>query len=246
MRIGFFGYGNMGRAISKGILTHFPSAEIFTYTPSGSTKISEMPKDLDYYFLAFKPQSLNEFEFSFTSENKIISILAGVSLEKLTNKFKTKKIVRLMPNTPSQYLVGAGLVYYPTNFNETERNELTLILESTGKIFSMASEDQLDRITGFSGSGPGLIFELARIFEEELISLSGNKNFAKEIITQTFLGSATLMNKEKDTSFLQLRENVTSKKGVTFEALKVLADNDLQSIFKNAFGAAYKRTQEFK
>jgi pyrroline-5-carboxylate reductase len=39
---------------------------------------------------------------------------------------------------------------------------------------------------------------------------------------------------------------VTSKKGVTFEALKILEDNKMQNVFKQAFSAAYKRTQELK
>ena len=246
MRIGFFGFGNMGRAIANAIRYENASVTVFTYTPSGKTKIEEMPKDLDYYFLAFKPQSLNDFQYDFLPQNKVISILAGVSLEKLNAKFSHQKIIRLMPNTPSLYQAGAGLVYLPDAFSIEEKDALKKLLEATGKIFVMNSEDQLDRTTGFSGSGPGLIFELARIFEEELIQLTNDKTMAKDIIAQTFLGSALLMSKEPSTSFMQLRENVTSKKGVTYAALQVLEENKLQTIFKDAFAAAYKRTLDFK
>jgi pyrroline-5-carboxylate reductase len=69
---------------------------------------------------------------------------------------------------------------------------------------------------------------------------------AKEIVSQTFFGSAALMNSpaNSDKSFEELRSQVTSKKGVTYEALGVLENNNLQNIFSNAFEAAYKRTIE--
>lgn len=235
----------MGRAIGAAMESQFPSIEFFVYTPSGSLKISEMPKDLDYYVLAFKPQSLNDFNFDFLPDHKIISILAGVSLETLIKKFKVPKITRFMPNTPALYQEGAGLVFFSLKYSEAEKVSAVKLLESTGKVFLMNSEDQLDRTTGFSGSGPGLIFELARIFEDELNKLTNGELPARDIVAQTFLGAATLMVKDSST-FTDLRESVTSKKGVTYEALEVLKENNLQNIFNRAFAAAYKRTQDFK
>jgi pyrroline-5-carboxylate reductase len=246
MKIGFFGFGNMGRALGAAIQAQFQEdLDFFIYTPSGTTAITEMPMDLDYYILAFKPQSLDDFKFDFLPEHKIISLLAGVSLETLIKKFMVSKIVRFMPNTPSLYQQGAGLLFFSLKFTKTEKEMTTKLLESTGKVFLMTSEDQLDRTTGFSGSGPGIIFELARIFEEELKTLTNNEVPAREIIAQTFLGAATLMN-EDSSSFLELKDNVTSKKGITFEALEVLKDHNIQNIFSMAFSAAYRRTQELK
>lgn len=245
MRIGFFGFGNMGRAIGAAIESQHPDVEFFVYTPSGSLKINEMPQDLDYYILAFKPQSLNDFNFEFAPAHKIISLLAGVSLESLIRKFKVSKIARFMPNTPALYQAGAGLLFFSLKYSSIEKEETMKLLESTGKVFLMKSEDLLDRTTGFSGSGPGLIFELARIFEEELNKLTNNELPSRDIIAQTFFGASILMTNDSS-SFAELRESVTSKKGVTYEALEILKNNNLQTIFNQAFAAAYKRTQDFK
>jgi pyrroline-5-carboxylate reductase len=235
----------MGRAIGAALDSKFSDLEFFVYTPSGETKLSEIPKDLDYYILAFKPQSLSDFNFEFLPENKIISLLAGVSLETLIRKFHVSKIARFMPNTPALYQEGAGLVFFSLKYSKVEKEQTLKLLESTGKVFIMETEDLLDRTTGFSGSGPGLIFELARIFEEELNKLTDNKLPAREIIAQTFLGAATQMVSDSH-SFSDLRESVTSKKGVTYEALEVLKEHHLQDVFNKAFSAAYKRTQDFK
>ncbi|MDO9184065.1 MAG: pyrroline-5-carboxylate reductase dimerization domain-containing protein [Bacteriovorax sp.] len=260
LKIGVFGCGNMGRALVQAMNAQWPKTEFFLYTPSITKaqdlaqvvggvclkQIEEMPKDLDWYLLAFKPQSLGDFQFSFNGDSKIISVLAGVKVLKLSEKFKVKKIARLMPNTPSALGAGANLHFFNTTFNPDEIAEIYSLLQATGKIFPMSSEEDLDISTAFSGSGPALIFELARIFESELTRLTEGRVPAKEIIAQTFFGSSTLMNSalQKEISFEELRNQVTSKKGVTYEALEVLQANKLQSIFASAFAAAYKRTLE--
>ena len=258
MRIGFFGCGNMGQALAFGFKNSKSQLiEQYFYTPSKTKaqelaiktgghfveNVNDMPTDLDWYVLAFKPQSLNEFSFQFNESAKILSVLAGTGIDTLEKKFKISKVARLMPNTPSQLGMGANLFYSPF-----EASEMTGLLESLGKLFIMSSEKELDAITAFSGSGPALIFEFARIFEKHLNAMSGGNLQAKEIIAQTFLGSAKLLENSisSGVTFETLREQVTSKKGVTYEALQILEKNDLDNILGGAFTAAHKRTLELK
>lgn len=257
MKIGFFGCGNMGAAIAHGFKKNYPGVEQYFFTPS-KTKAQElanlldghfvnfivdMPKDLDWYILAFKPQSLSDFSFAFPAEAKILSVLAGTGIERLEKKFQVSHIARLMPNTPSSIGLGANLFY--ANF---EASEMKNLLGALGKVFTMKSEKEMDTLTAFSGSGPALVFEFARIFEKHMIALNGASPEVREIIAQTFLGSAKLMEKavSEGVSFETLREQVTSKKGVTFEALQILEKNGVDQIMGGAFAAAYKRTLEIK
>lgn len=260
MRFGIFGCGNMGRALVLGIKARFPDSEFYLYTPSQTkaqelaqqvsgialTNLLDMPRDLDWYFLAFKPQSLDEFNFKFNSDSKVLSVLAGVKTEKLKAKFNITNIARLMPNTPSAIGLGANLLYLSKSISTVDALELENQLSSTGTIFPIKLEQDLDLATAFSGSGPALIFEMARIFEAELNRMTEGRLPSKDIINKTFFGSAALMNSEGNakTSFLELRDQVTSKKGVTFEALEVLRESHMQEIMKKAFEAAYKRTIE--
>ncbi|MBC7713143.1 MAG: pyrroline-5-carboxylate reductase [Rhizobacter sp.] len=261
MKIGFFGCGNMGTAIAEGFKKNYPEnsgLELYFFTPSktkakdladrlGGHFVSfavDMPKDLDWYILAFKPQSLMDFNFAFNSNAKVLSVLAGTGIEALEKKFQINHVARLMPNTPSSIGFGANLFY--ANFDSEDMKKL---LAALGKLFTMKSEKEMDIITSFSGSGPALVFEYARLFEKHLIALNaGASNDAREIIAQTFLGSAKLMEKavQENISFETLREQVTSKKGVTFEALQIMEKNGLDHIMGGAFTAAYKRTLEIK
>lgn len=257
MRIGFFGCGNMGSALAEGFKHNHPSVEQYFFSPGKSSAealakkvdghfvnfIVDMPKDLDWYVLAFKPQSLFEFNFNFSSDAKILSVLAGTGIDTLEKKFKVKNVARLMPNTPSSIGEGANLLYAP--FETTEMQDY---LGALGKLFVMKSEVELDAITAFSGSGPALLFEYARIFEKHLLALSAGNEMAREIVTQTFLGSAKLMENaiKNNISFETLRDQVTSKKGVTYEALQILEKNGFENIMGGAFVAAHKRTLEIK
>lgn len=259
-RIGVFGCGNMGSALVRSIKNQFEDAEFFLFTPSkikadelaiivdgiSLDNISDMPTDLDWYILAFKPQNFDKFEFNFNKDSKILSILAGVQTSKLIAKLNSKKIARLMPNIPSVLGVGANLLFLNPGFSSSESEDICSFLTAAGKLFLMKSEKDLDIATAFSGSGPALIFELARIFEEELNRMTEGRLPAKEIIAQTFLGSSLVMDSKlhTDLSFEELRNLVTSKKGVTFEALEVLENNSIQDIFSRAFQAAYARTIE--
>ena len=170
-------------------------------------------------------------------------MLAGASIEKLSKKFQTNFVARLMPNTPSAIGVGANLFFSPF-----ETINLIEMLKCLGQLFIMKSEAELDAITAFSGSGPALVFEFARVFEKHMLTLAGENNQAREIITQTFLGSAKLMENavKEGVSFETLRDQVTSKKGVTQEALYILEKNGFDNIMGGAFLAAHKRTLELK
>jgi len=256
VKIGVFGCGNMGRALVLGMKARFPDAEFYLYTPTETkarelaqhvhghfvSSLNQMPADLNWYLLAFKPQSLDDFHFNFRGDSRLISVLAGVSTAKLIEKFNVQRIARLMPNTPSSIGEGANLFYLNESFTKNDEASFVELLGATGQLFKMKSEADLDLTTAFSGSGPALVFEMARIFEAELTRMTEGRVPAKEIVAQTFFGSAGLMKSEK--SFEELRLQVTSKKGVTYEALEVLKNRELQNLFQEAFTAAYKRTLE--
>ena len=69
---------------------------------SGS-KESEKIWDCQYKLLSIKPQQFNDISEAHNIKNKnnlIVSILAGVSLNRLTQKFPNHKCVRVVTNIP--------------------------------------------------------------------------------------------------------------------------------------------------
>jgi len=261
MRLSVFGCGNMGSAVVRAFRENEPSLEILTYSPSGSSaqKLAKAVKGFqqgqiksmfpcDFALLAMKPQQLATFvdqaaEF-FTPQTVIVSLLAGVDIATLQSKLKCDQILRLMPNTPT--LVGKGIITYTTS-TEMNRDSLSKVLSwlsSSAKLFKMKDEDQLNRTMGVCASGPGLLFELAHQFHKKLVADGLTEKESRLMVAELFAGSGELMLGSVET-FEELRNNVTSKGGVTEASLQVLSSNNqFASLLDQALEANYRRSQE--
>ena len=251
MKLVVLGCGNM----SSALLRHVTGFQIFTYDPILSRaeelaaatqgKVFENLEQLPWaeiYLIGCKPQQFEQLAEQLTGrlpeEASVVSIMAGVDSKKLRESLGVESIIRVMPNTPA--LVGEGVsgVYFTPEVPSMQRQLLEKTLEKVSSVFVFPTEDMIDVITGFSGSGPAYIFEIARIMIDKLKEMGMTHVGASKLIKQTILGAAHLM---EDNDPLQLREMVTSRKGVTEAALDVFNSYQLERIFSEALDAAYKR-----
>ena len=125
---GFIGAGNMGGALAQAaakavgaeniILTcktraHTLAAAERLGCASGSA--GEIAKSSRFVFLGVKPQMLPEAAQALRApladaDCVLVSMLAGVTLEKLEAAFPGVRILRIMPNTPCA--VGSGMIQF--------------------------------------------------------------------------------------------------------------------------------------
>lgn len=255
-----FGCGNMAQAIIKGMYKEKVSLDYFLYTPSNKKAIDlakiidgthvpslETVPSCDIYMLSCKPQQLkdlaSEIRGKLNPDAIIVSILAGITTDTIKKELSIEKVLRVMPNTPS--LVGAGVnaLFFSDEVLVDEKEFLISIFESFSKVFSFEKESEIDVITGFSGSGPAYIFEFSRILTEKMISMGIERDTATEMIKWTFYGSSKLQLESSDSSE-ELRNKVTSKNGVTYEALEVFKKSNFEKIVDTALDAAYNRSVE--
>ncbi len=200
----------------------------------------------DYYFICCKPQQFDELaqkiRGQLNPDGVVVSLLAGTTLQALSQGLEHRRIVRLMPNTPA--MVGAGITLFlaSTEVGEEKQKPLLKSLKKAGKVFSVRDEDQLDRVMGYTGSGPAYFFELTRLLAEDLKSFGVSSQEAQDLMIELVWGAAKMM-KESNQSPEQLRVNVTSKGGVTFEALEVLRREGLETLFRQALEANYQRAK---
>ncbi len=254
--LGVIGCGNMAGAIVLGMYKKFPEIKFKTFTPS-KTKAVELARqvsgeqvdsiahlvDCEYIMLGMKPQQLP----SFIEENaellkgkKIISILTAITIEKLMQAFDTENVCRIMPNTPSA--VGAGILL--TSFSEKFEfpKEIENAFSACG-IVEVVSQKDLDLLTVYAGSGPAYVFQFALYLQELMQDAGIDSSVARRIANQLFLGSSKLMSESND-SLSEMVNKVTSKGGVTIEAVKVFKEEDFAESFSRALSAASKRNVE--
>ena len=259
-KITFIGGGNMGYALMAGVMSGNLPYELTASDPDlnqrtrcdslGVTTTEnnlEAIKDADVVVLAVKPQIMpivaEEIAPHYLGQ-LTVSIAAGTPLTKLEEWFgRTTPIIRCMPNTPA--LIGEGITGLIANDQvQTEHRDLVQqLITVCGKVVWFKSDDDLDKVTALSGSGPSYFFYLieALIHAGEALGLS--REDAQLLATQTALGSAK-MAIEPGSDPGELRRNVTSPGGTTEAALNSLAKENVSESFIVAVKAAYDRAQE--
>ncbi len=214
-------------------------------------------REAQQVMLAVKPQMFaqvaGDIAPQLTAEHILISIMAGLGTGKINGllnealpvehvmKNVTRRIVRVMPNTPLMVGLGmSGVASGPGAQNGDET--LTMQLFGAAGKTVLVSEEKIDAITAVSGSGPAYLFYLAEAMEKAAREL-GLADQSRLLVQQTLLGAATLLAQSSDTAG-ELRRKVTSPGGTTEAAIKHMEGNKTIDVVVNALKAAEKRARE--
>ena len=197
--------------------------------------------------LGCKPQQLGEMPPSVcdsTSGSLILSIMAGIPVSRLKQVFpNSRNVVRSMPNTPGQIGHGVTGYLFDQTPSEKDRKMIQSILNALGQSHELKEEEDIDRVTAISGSGPAYLFEFTAALEEAARAIGLSGKLAKELAIGTIAGAARLME-SSDLEPKELRDQVTSPNGTTQAALESFSEDDLRRIVRHAVEAARTRSIE--
>lgn len=256
-KIGIIGAGNMGSAFYKGIAKVIPEKSLYLCDKNKEklqeisnknicTDVNVMLEQVDTVILAVKPQSFFDLINSLKTSLKdkfIISIMAGISIEKLQKMTGASKIVRAMPNLPIQ--VEKGVIGWTATkeITPTDKGFIHRIFSTLGNDIELKDESKIDAVTALSGSGPAYFFYLSEMISKKAQQLGFSREEARKIAERTFVGCATLLDQGNKTT-REWRKAVTSKGGTTEAALKHLGKMKVDKHFYKAIDEAIKRSKE--
>ena len=170
----------------------------------------------------------------------VVSIIAGATIEHLADELGTAKIVRAMPNTPSQ--IGAGITAWTCTeaVGDAERGHVREILAALGKELFVETENMINMATSLSATGPTYIFMVMEALTDAGVHLGFSREMAKELVQETMLGSVKFaMSSHKHPA--ELRNMVTSPGGTSAEAIYQMEKGSLRTVLSKAVHAAYKK-----
>ncbi len=261
MNIGFIGTGKMATAIARGLIRQqaWPGTALFgvdvsaqaraEFTASTSAPclpdLAALAAKADILILAVKPQdaaAAAEQVAPHSRDKLIISIAAGLTLEKLCAWLGHRRIVRVMPNTPAT--VGQGVTVYACApaVTETDKQLTERIFGAVGMVRPLP-EELLNAATALSGSGPAYVFEVMQALIKAGTEVGLEPGLARELTAQTMLGSAAMVLQNVG-SPEQLRDAVTSPGGTTEAGLRILRKGKLEELLSNTVRAARDRARE--
>ena len=263
LKIGFLGAGKMASALAKGFIRAglAPADAIIASDPyeaacaaiakdagiktTGSN--ADVLKAAQVIVLAVKPDQvasvLAEARPHFTEKHLLISIAAGVTLQRLESALpEGARVIRVMPNTPA--LIGASASAFALGRNATPDDaKLALKLFSAVGIAYQVKESLLDAVTGLSGSGPAYAFVIIEALSDGGVAAGLPRDIATKLAAQTLLGSARMVL-ETGQHPGALKDAVTSPGGTTIEGLHELEKGGLRAALINAVRAATDKSKK--
>ncbi len=264
--IGFLGAGNMAEALVGGIVARKLAAP-------GDVVISDVRQDrlellarehgvvaaasnadlvrrCKTVVFSVKPQNVRDVAAEIAADTKpgqlFITICAGVPArvfeERLTGAGGKARVVRVMPNTPALIGCGASALAPGAHATAEDLRGARGIFEAVGIAIDVR-EDQLDAVTGLTGSGPAYVFHLIEALIEAGAEQGLTAQDSEKMVKQMVLGAARLAMESPKTP-ADLRKAVTSPGGTTAAGLEVLSQGDFVGLVRRCVARATERSRE--
>lgn len=207
--------------------------------------VTDAPLAAEGALIAVKPGDVHEAckELALAGVQRVLSIAAGVSTATIESALGSGvAVVRAMPNTPAVVGCGAAAIAAGSSADETDLDWAESILEAVGLVVRV-KEDQLDAVTGLSGSGPAYLFLVAESLIEAGVLVGLSREVAEVLTVQTIIGSGQLL-RESDEHAAVLRAAVTSPGGTTAAGLQELERGGVRAAILSAVRAATERSRQ--
>ncbi|MDX1966312.1 MAG: pyrroline-5-carboxylate reductase [Planctomycetaceae bacterium] len=263
VRVGFIGAGQMATALARGFLQSntltsericaadaVPAAAERFQAATQANIVSgngELVRRSDVVVLSVKPQQmpavLAELRPALEPRHLVVSIAAGVTLKTMATALgDTRRIIRVMPNTPC--LVGAGASAFALGPSATPADaELVQTLLSTVGVSAQVQETLLDAVTGLSGSGPAFVYLIIEALSDGGVRSGLPRELATKLAAQTVLGAAQMVLTTQQHPGA-LKDAVTSPGGTTIAGLHALEQAGVRGGVMDAVTAAWERSRE--
>jgi pyrroline-5-carboxylate reductase len=264
-KISFIGPGVMAEAMVAGLINQnvVPSESIVASGPSAArvdelgeryairavTDNAAAVEGADVVVLAVKPQRLDhvmaDLLGSVEASALVVSIVAGVTIDKIAGGLKHSAVVRAMPNTPAQ--IGEGITVWTAAeaVSDAQKETAREILTAFGDEVFLDEERFLDMATALSGTGPAYVFLFMEAMVDAGVHLGFSRRVAEILVAKTVRGSVDFYSKPDDPTHLaRLRNQVTSPGGTSAAALYYLEKAGFRTAISRAIWAAYERSRE--
>lgn len=257
----FIGAGKMASAIAGGVVKSgvLSSDKLAAYdvlaqacsdftertTVECCASVADGVKSAERILVAVKPQMLETALAPLAGllkDKLVISIAAGVSIERLHALTGSQRIIRVMPNTPAMVGAGAAAFAAAPGAAAADRKFVKNLLGAVGTVTEV-SENLMDAVTGLSGSGPAYVFTFIQALADGGVAEGLSRSAALELAVQTVLGAAQMV-KESQLHPMELCDQVTSPAGTTSRALQVLAEEGFSGTVIKSVRAAAERSRE--
>jgi len=263
MKISIIGAGNIGGAIARGLsqgsLVSAKNISISDINEKNLQAIQSFNPDFtclqsnrecvagaDIVILAVKPWLVETVAHEIAdsidySRQIVLSIAAGVSLEKLQTLFPDKDgevvtLFRVIPNTAIDALESFSCI---SSWNAADKQEklIVSIFNEMGKAM-LVPETQLNALMSLSSCGIAYAFRYIRAAMEGGVEMGISPNVAKDVVLQTLKGAVALLEANGTHPEVEI-DKVTTPGGIAIKGLNEMDKAGFNSAVIRGLKASY-------
>ncbi|MEW4370238.1 pyrroline-5-carboxylate reductase [Paenibacillus kandeliae] len=263
----FYGAGSMAEAILRGLVNRSvvvpgqvtminrSNTDRMNYliqrygvsVVNNETQRDEVLQKADIIVLAMKPvdaaAALHQLSPLLNDNQLLVSVIAGLEVETMQYVLgKKQPIARTMPNTSSTIGLGATGLVFSAEVTAAQKQTVQHLFEAVGTVTEIA-EDQMETLTGISGSGPAYIYYVMEAMIEAGVQGGLTREQAHELTVQTVVGAAHMVQQTGEQP-AELRAKVTSPNGATAAAIQVFDEHQMKQTIIRGIERCAERSRE--
>jgi pyrroline-5-carboxylate reductase len=174
----------------------------------------------------------------------IISVAAGVRSSDIDIWLGGGlSVVRVMPNQPALLRLGISGMYANDKTSDEQRRAASNIVQTTGPVIEVATEEDIDTVTAVSGTGPAYFYLLVDMLVSAAEQMGLDHKSALALVLETARGAGE-MAEQSGESMETLIARVRSPGGTTAAAFDYIDNTNFRDIFISAVIAARDRATE--
>lgn len=257
-RVIVIGAGHMGSAIVKGLVKvgttrlHLVDHVEDRLAPWRRQGLSCSQTLLEVGFgdtliLAIPPQAFATFALACPDISKysviVVSVMAGVRIITISNALHTQKVVRVIPNTPSEVLEGMSVCCRSAAVDVDEAGYVLELLKAFGDVVEVTDEALLDPATALCGGGPAFVAYFADAMQDFALTAGFSAENARRMTLQVLRGTAVLIDASGKEPERICREVMTPG-GTTERGIACFDEYGVRNIVRQALDRAAARSSE--
>ncbi|MBY4611394.1 NAD(P)-binding domain-containing protein [Rhizobium sp. 9T] len=205
-----------------------------------TTDSQELADRSDVILLSIRPDDWHPFALD-ASDKLVISVMAGIRLAALSERHKTGRVVRALPNAAAEVAKSYTPWIGTSGITEDDRATVRAIFESCGSQDEVATESDIDYLTGLSGSGPAFPALLAAAMMSDAIAHGLPVEVARRAVNTVVAGAGRLLERRSECPedvvqiFLDYR-------GTTAAAIEGMRAAGFDAAVADGLSAAFKKS----
>lgn len=198
----------------------------------------------DIVILSVRPEDWPALDIEVGGKT-LISVMAGISLDALSSRYGTDRVVRALPNAASKVRQSYTPWIAAQGISDEDRANVRTIFRACGVEDEVQSDDDIDYLTGLSGSGPALPALLIDAMMRDAVAHGLSPDIARRAVNTVLRGSARLLE-ASDASPQDVVRTFLDYRGTTAAALEAMQNAGFQASVAAGLAAGFRKAKELQ